>query len=106
MLSGWCCYEDTSLSWNSSIRLYNRKYIGDADTEDWEEHYADWSDEDSITVNSLSVNIKAKELNNKLSPKKNKANIITITIVVIEYFNNCFLDGQVTYFNSSETCLK
>ena len=60
-------FSDTSLAWNSSIRLYNRKYIGDADTEDWEEHYADWTDEDSITVNSLSANISAKEFNNKLT---------------------------------------
>lgn len=60
-------FSDTSLSWNSSIRLYNRKYIGDADTEDWEEHYADWSDEESITVNSLAADIRAKEFNNKLT---------------------------------------
>ncbi len=60
-------FSETSLAWNSSIVLYKRKYIGDADTEDWEEHYADWTDEESITVNSLAADIKAKELNNKLS---------------------------------------
>ncbi len=60
-------FSDTSLAWNSSIRLYNRKYIGDADTEDWEEHYADWSDEESVTVNSLSADIRAKEFNNKFT---------------------------------------
>lgn len=60
-------FSDTSLAWNSSIRMYSRKYIGDADTEDWEEHYADWSDEESITVNSLSADIRAKEFNNKFT---------------------------------------
>ena len=60
-------FSDTSLAWNSSIRLYRRSYIGDADTPDWEEHYADWTDEDSVTVNSLSADIRAKELNNKLT---------------------------------------
>ncbi len=60
-------FSETNLSWNSSIRLYRRKFIGDADTEDWEEHYADWTDEDSITVNSLAADIRAKEFNNKLT---------------------------------------
>ncbi len=60
-------FSETNVAWNSSIRLYNRKYIGDADTEDWEEHYADWTDEESITVNSLSTDIRAKEFNNKLT---------------------------------------
>ncbi len=60
-------FSETNIAWNSSIRLYHRKFIGDADTEDWEEHYADWTDEESITVNSLSTDIRAKEWNNKLS---------------------------------------
>lgn len=60
-------FSETNVAWNSSIKLYQRKYIGDADTADWEEHYADWSDEDSITVNSLSANISAKEFNNKFT---------------------------------------
>ncbi|WP_022930854.1 LPS-assembly protein LptD [Treponema bryantii] len=60
-------FSDTNIAWNSSIRLYSRKYIGDADTADWEEHYADWTDEDSITVNSLSTDIRAKEFNNKFT---------------------------------------
>ena len=60
-------FSDTNIAWNSSIRLYSRKYIGDADTADWEEHYADWTDEESITVNSLAADIRAKEFNNKLT---------------------------------------
>ncbi len=60
-------FSETNIAWNSSIRLYRRTYIGDADTADWEVHYADWSDEDSITVNSLSTDIRAKEFNNKFT---------------------------------------
>lgn len=60
-------FSETNVAWNSSIRMYRRTYIGDADTPDWEEHYADWSDEESITVNSLSTDIRAKEFNNKLT---------------------------------------
>ncbi len=60
-------FSETNIAWNSSIRMYRRKYIGDADTPDWEEHYADWTDEESITVNSLSTDIRAKEYNNKFT---------------------------------------
>lgn len=60
-------FSETNVAWNSSIRLYRRTYIGDADMQDWEEHYADWTDEDSITVNSLSTDIRAKEWNNKFT---------------------------------------
>ena len=60
-------FSDTSFSWNSSIKLFRRTYTGDADNPDWEDHYADWSDEESVTANSLSADIRAKELNNKLT---------------------------------------
>ncbi len=60
-------FNETSLSWNSSIKLYRRIYSGDADNEIWEEHYADWTDEESITVNSLAADIRAKEFNNKFT---------------------------------------
>ncbi len=60
-------FSDTSFAWNSSIKLFRRTYTGDADNPDWEDHFADWSDEDSVTANSLSADIKAKELNNKFT---------------------------------------
>ena len=60
-------FSETNIAWNSSIRMYRRTYIGDADTPDWEEHYTDWTDEDSITVNSLSTDVRAKEFNNKFT---------------------------------------
>lgn len=60
-------FSDTSISWNSSIRLYRRIYTGDADKEEWEEQYADWGDEESVTVNSLAADIRAKEFNNKFT---------------------------------------
>lgn len=60
-------FSDTSISWNSSIRLYRRIYTGDADHEEWEEQYADWGDEESVTVNSLAADIRAKEFNNKFT---------------------------------------
>lgn len=84
-------FSETNVAWNSSIRMYRRTYIGDADTADWEEHYTDWTDEESITVNSLSTDIRANELNKKLTqslklemimPPLKKKYISTVTLGV------------------------
>ncbi len=58
---------DSSVSWNSSIKLYRRLFTGTAENPEWEEKFVDWEDDECITVNSLSVDLRAKELNNKLS---------------------------------------
>ena len=61
-------FSDTSLAWNSSIKMYRRVFKGgDSTNPEWEEKYTDWTDEECITVNSLSMDIRAKELNNKLT---------------------------------------
>ena len=59
---------DTNVSWNSNIKLYRRKFTGTkADEPEWEESYADWSDEESITVNSVSADVRATELDKKFT---------------------------------------
>ena len=59
---------DTNLSWNSNIKLYRRKFIGDdADQPEWEELFADFEDEESITVNSVSADIRASEVEKKFT---------------------------------------
>ena len=59
---------DTSVSWNSNIKLYRRKFTGDdADNPEWEESFADWQDEESITVNSISADVRAAEMDKKFS---------------------------------------
>lgn len=61
-------FSESSLAWNSSIKMYRRNFVGgDSANPEWEEKYADWTDEESITVNSLSLDVRAKELNNKLT---------------------------------------
>ena len=60
-------FSETSVAWNSSIKLYRRTYSGTTESIEWDDHYADWSDEESVTVNSLAADIKAKEFNNKLT---------------------------------------
>ena len=59
---------ETNLSWNSNIKLYRRKFKGDSASEpEWEESFADFEDEESITVNSFSADVRAAELENKFS---------------------------------------
>lgn len=60
---------DTSVSWNSNIKLYRRKFLSTATADDpeWEELFADWEDEESITVNSVSADVRASELDKKFT---------------------------------------
>ena len=60
-------FSDSSLSWNSTIKLYRREFTGDADNPSWEDHSVDWEDDDSITVNSFSAVLAASELEKKLT---------------------------------------
>ena len=60
-------FSETNVAWNSSIRLYGRSFIGDENHDEWEEYHVDWSDEECVTVNSLAADIRAKELNDKLT---------------------------------------
>lgn len=56
---------DTSLSWNSSIKLYRRIFTGTASEPKWDDKGIDIGDEECITVNSLAADIRAKEFNDK-----------------------------------------
>ena len=57
---------DSSLSWNSSIKLYRRVFTGTATEPEWDDKGIDIGDEESITVNTLTADIRAKEFNDKL----------------------------------------
>lgn len=61
---------DTSLSWNSNIKLFRREFIGDDENPEWENHTAKWDDE-SITINSLTLNLTSTELDNKFKQSLN-----------------------------------
>lgn len=59
-------FSDTSFGWNSTIKVYRQKFIGDLDNPEWDYYSVDWDDEECITVNSLNQVLSAKEFNNKL----------------------------------------
>lgn len=59
-------FSDTSVSWNSNIKLFRRDFIVENDEEKWENFPADWEDEKSVTVNSISAVLSAKEFGKKI----------------------------------------
>lgn len=56
-------FSDSNITWNSTYKLYRRKFVGTADNEQWESVPFDWNDDTCVTVNSLSATISAKQLN-------------------------------------------
>lgn len=59
-------FKDTGLSWNSTIRVYQHKFIGDADNPEWENKFIDFEDKECITVNTVNMTLAMNELDNKL----------------------------------------
>lgn len=60
-------FNDSSITYNTSIKLLRTKFIGDADNPEWDILTVDSDDEDSITNHSLAVNLCAKELDGNFS---------------------------------------
>lgn len=59
-------FSDTGISYNNTINLYRRKFLGDVDNPEWETLTVDWEDEECITVNSVDYILGASEFNNKV----------------------------------------
>lgn len=60
-------FRDTRVVWNSTLKLFRRKFIGDADNPEWENLPLDWDDSDSVTVNSVDVVLAASQRGGKFS---------------------------------------
>lgn len=58
-------FSETGVTWNNTMKIYRRKFVGDADEPEWEENWLDFDDTESITVNSLSFTLGMKELDSK-----------------------------------------
>lgn len=59
-------FADTGINYNTNLRLYRRKFIGDVENPEWEVLKFDKEDEECITVNSLDYILGASEFDNKL----------------------------------------
>ena len=58
-------FSETGVTWNNTMKLYRRKFTGDADNPDWETDFLDWTDTESITAHSLSLTLGMKEMDSK-----------------------------------------
>ena len=59
-------FSETSLTWNTTIKVIRTEFIGDADNPDWDYHIPDLTDEDCFTVHNLNFVLGANELNKKV----------------------------------------
>lgn len=60
-------FKDTSISWNTSIKIVRTEFIGDAENPEWDYLTVDWTDADSITSHTLNATFAANELSDKFS---------------------------------------
>lgn len=56
--------KNTSLDWNTTIKLFRTQFIGDADNPEWDYLVADVTDEESVTEHTLSATLAADESEN------------------------------------------
>ncbi len=54
-------FKNTSLSWNSTIKIVRTEFLGDADNPKWEYLTMDLTDDECVTVHTLSANIAASQ---------------------------------------------
>ena len=58
-------FADTGLNWNSTVKIFRREFVGDADNPEWETYSIDLENDDCVTVNTLDFTLGASELSNK-----------------------------------------
>lgn len=59
--------KDTGITWRSTIKVVRTEFIGDEENPEWEYNTTDWSDEKSVTVNSLDFTFASNQLDNAFS---------------------------------------
>ena len=59
-------FSETSLTWNTTIKMVRTNFIGDADNPEWEYLTTDLTDEDCFTVHNLNFVLGSNQLNKKV----------------------------------------
>lgn len=59
-------FKETGLSWNTNLKLFRRRFIGDADKPEWEDLILDVGDKDYVTENTINATLAASEFSEKL----------------------------------------
>ncbi len=58
-------FSETGITWNNTMKIFRRKFTGNADNPEWEEKWLDFDDPESVTANSLTVTFGVKELDSR-----------------------------------------
>ena len=59
-------FADTSLTWNTTIKMIRTDFTGTADDPEWDYKTADLTDEDCLTVHNLNLVLGAKEMDKRV----------------------------------------
>lgn len=59
-------FSETSLTWNTTIKLVRTNFVGDADNPEWDYLTADLTDEESFTVHNLNFVLGSNQLDKKV----------------------------------------
>ena len=62
-------FSETSLTWNTTIKMIRTEFVGDADNPEWDYHKPDLTDEDCFTVHNLNFVLGANEFDKKVYQK-------------------------------------
>lgn len=54
-------FKDSGIVWNSSIKLVKTEFIGDAEKPEWEYAVAKFTDDEAVTIHTVSAKLAAKE---------------------------------------------
>lgn len=60
-------FSQTSISWNTTLKLLRKTFNQDMDNPDWEYHGLDFSDAESVTENLLNINFASTQDDGKYS---------------------------------------
>ncbi len=60
-------FQDSGVTWRSTIKVVRTNFIGDADNPEWEYLTVDWADEESVTVNALDFTLATNQLDRKFT---------------------------------------
>ncbi|MBQ4378905.1 MAG: LPS-assembly protein LptD [Treponema sp.] len=60
-------FSETSLTWNTTIKMIRTEFVGDADDPEWEYNTPDLTDEDCFTVHNLNFVLGASEFDKKVT---------------------------------------
>ena len=58
-------FSETGITWSNTMKIYRKKFTGDADKVEWKEDWLDLDDPESVTANSVTFTLGMKEFDSR-----------------------------------------